>query len=123
MIDAKKGKKTKSGAEVEKPVDFDDGEWKEVPKKSEKKKVKSLEDKVEKKDSPGKKNKKKVKDADLEAAHPVETLTEVEEDVVKVLSSSGPLVDEEEKRVLQAQVEELQRVLKEVGFTYHINYS
>lgn len=108
--EAKKGKK-KALAEVEKPADFDEGVWEEVPKKSDKKKVKTPEDK-EKKESPIKKNKKKIKDADIEAAQPAE---EPVEETIKVTITSGSLVDEESNRALQAQVEEFQRVLKEVG--------
>lgn len=112
--DAKKGKKNKS-AEVEKPADFDEGVWEEVPKKSEKKKVEGKKkapeekEKEKKKESPVKKNKKVVKDADVEAARPND---EPIEETVKV--SVGPEVDEESARALQAQVEEFQRVLKEV---------
>lgn len=108
--EAKKGKK-KALVEVEKPADFDEGVWQEVPKKSDKKKVKTPEDK-EKKESPIKKNKKKIKDADIEAAQPAE---EPAEETIKVTITSGSLVDEESNRALQAQVEEFQRVLKEVG--------
>lgn len=91
-----------------------------MPKKSDKKKVKGPEEK-EKKESP-KKNKKKVKDADVEAAQP-----EKEVETIKVLSVEGPKVDEDSVRALQAQVEELQRVLKEViehgtNFKSHLCY-
>lgn len=121
--EAKKGKKSKLAAEAEKPADFDEGVWEEVPKKvkpSEKKKpAKSLEETAPKKESPAKKNKKnnKTKDADVEAARPVE---EPVEEGIKVLSAEGPGVDEEATRALQAQVEEVQRVFKEVSI---INYS
>lgn len=110
--DAKKGKKSKLVVEVEKPADFDDGGWQEVPKKSDKKKErKPVEEKDQKKkDSPAKKN-KKVKDADVEAARPVE---EPVEETIKVISAEGPHVDEDAARALQAQIEEVQRVLKEV---------
>lgn len=112
-IDVKKGKKGKTTVDVLKPEDFDDGVWEEVPKKSDKKKEK-VKAPEEKKESPVKKNKKKGKDADVEAAHVVvEEPVEVEN--VKVVSS-GPVVDEEEERKLQAQVEELQRVLKAVSY-------
>lgn len=104
-VDAKKLKKGK-GTDAQKPEDFDDGVWEEVPKKSDKKKVKGTE---EKKESPIKKNKKKTKESDVEAAHPVEKSTEIQNVVI-----SGPVVDEEAQRALQAQVEELQRVLKQV---------
>lgn len=105
----KKGKKAKSAVDAEKPADFDEGVWEEVPKKSDKKKVKGSE---EKKESPSKKNKKKVKDTEIVAprSEPVKESSEV----IKVLSVEGPGVDEEAARALQAQVEELQRVLKEV---------
>lgn len=115
--EAKKGKKNKLTAEAEKPLDFDDGVWEEVSKKvkpSEKKKpAKPSEEAAPKKESPGKKNKKnnKTKDADVEAARPVE---EPVEESIKVVSAEGPGVDEDATRALQAQVEELQRVLKEV---------
>lgn len=115
--EAKKGKKNRLAAEAEKPADFDEGVWEEVPKKvkpSEKKKpAKSSEETAPKKDSPAKKNKKnnKTKDADVEAAQPFE---EPVEESIKVVSAEGPGVDEEATRALQAQVEELQRVLKEV---------
>lgn len=107
--------KTKKGklVEVEKPADFDDGGWQEVPKKSDKKKVKPAEEKEKKKDSPTKKN-KKSKDADIEAAHPLIVEDEPVEETIKVISAEGPQVDEDAARALQAQVEELQRVLKEV---------
>ncbi|XP_063382597.1 serine/threonine-protein phosphatase 4 regulatory subunit 2-like [Cydia fagiglandana] len=110
-VEAKKGKKGKAAAETEKPADFDDGGWQEVPKKSQKK-VKGPEEKEkEKKESPTKKNKnKKAKDADVEAARPVE---EPAEETIKVLSVEGPSVDAEAARALQAQIEEVQRVLKE----------
>ncbi|KAL0872094.1 hypothetical protein ABMA27_004515 [Loxostege sticticalis] len=106
--DAKKGKK-KQAVELEKPADFDDGGWQEVPKK-EKKKVKSPEEKEKKKESPAKKNKKVVKDADVEAAR---TNEEPADETIKVISAVGPEVDEDAARALQAQVEEFQRVLKE----------
>lgn len=106
-IEAKKGKK-KAAIEVEKPADFDEGVWEEVPKKSDKKKAPKSEEK-EKKESPAKKNKKKVKEADVEAARPVEG-----NEKIKVLSAEGPGVSEDAAKALQAQVEELQRVLKEV---------
>lgn len=121
--EAKKGKKSKLAAEAEKPADFDEGVWEEVPKKvkpSEKKKpAKSSEETAPKKESPAKKNKKnnKTKDADVEAARPVE---EPVEEGIKVLSAEGPGVDEEATRALQAQVEEVQRVFKEVSI---INYT
>ncbi|XP_013140172.1 PREDICTED: neurofilament heavy polypeptide-like [Papilio polytes] len=105
--DVKKGKK-KLLTEVEKPADFDEGVWEEVPKKSDKKKVKAPEEK-DKKDSPTKKNKKKAKDADVEAARPGE---ESEEPTKVTVTVETPL-DEESSRALQAQVEEFQRVLKE----------
>lgn len=105
VVDAKKAKKGK-GTDAQKPEDFDDGVWEEVPKKSDKKKVKGTEDK---KESPVKKNKKKTKESDAETAHLVEKPTEIQNVVI-----SGPVVDEEAQRALQAQVEELQRVLKEV---------
>ncbi|KAJ0178409.1 hypothetical protein K1T71_006232 [Dendrolimus kikuchii] len=105
VSDAKKGKK--KVIEVEKPADFDDGLWEEVPKKSEKKKVKGPEEK--KKESPTKKT-KKAKDADVEAAI---TIEEPIEETIKVVSAEGPNVDEDAAKALQAQVEELQRVLKE----------
>lgn len=109
VSDAKKGKKGKNVAELEKPADFDDGGWQEVPKKNEKKKVvKPAEEKEKKKESP--KKVKKVKDADIEAAHPVE---EPVEETIKIISAEGPQVDEDAAQALQAQVEELQRVLKE----------
>lgn len=120
--EAKKGKKNKLSAEAEKPADFDEGVWEEVPKKvkpSEKKKpVKSSEESA-KKESPAKKNKKnnKTKDADVEAARSVE---EPVEETIKILSAEGPGVDEEATRALQAQVEEVQRVFKEVR---QINYT
>lgn len=106
----KKGKKSKIVVEVEKPADFDDGLWQEVPKKGDKKKVKAPEEKEKgkKKESPAKKN-KKVKDADVEAVRPVEEPAET----IKVVSAEGPHVNEDSARALQAQVEELQRVLKE----------
>lgn len=109
--EAKKVKKNKLATEAEKPADFDEGVWEEVPKKSDKKKVKPDEP-VTKKESPIKKNKKnnKTKDADVEAARQEEPADET----IKVLSAEGPGVDEEATRALQAQVEELQRVLKEV---------
>lgn len=111
VSDVKKGKKGKI-IDVAKPDDFDDGEWKEVPKKSEKKKAKSGDEK----ESPVKKNKKKTKDSDIEAARPSEERNAVvgkntEESPVKVVMS-GPGFDEEATRALQAQVEELQRALK-----------
>ncbi|CAK1586340.1 unnamed protein product [Parnassius mnemosyne] len=105
--EAKKGKK-KLIVEVEKPADFDEGVWEEVPKKSDKKKGKA--DEKDKKDSPSKKNKRKAKDADIEAARSAE---EVAEGPVKVTISVDTPVDEETNRALQAQVEEFQRVLKE----------
>lgn len=109
-----KGRKGKA-AESEKPADFDDGLWQEVPKKSDKKKVKSPEEKKEnmaKKESPTKKGKKmKEVEKDVEAAHPSE---EPVEDVIKVVSAVGPDVDENAAKALQAQVEELQRILNEV---------
>ncbi|CAH0729599.1 unnamed protein product, partial [Brenthis ino] len=105
-IEAKKGKK-KAAVEVEKPADFDEGVWEEVPKKSDKKKSPKPEEK-EKKESPAKKNKKKVKEADVEAARPAEG-----SDKIKVLSAEGPGVSADAAKALQAQVEELQRVLKE----------
>ncbi|XP_039755424.1 DNA mismatch repair protein Msh3-like [Pararge aegeria] len=107
--EAKKGKK-KATVESEKPADFDDGLWEEVPKKSDKKKVKGPEEK-EKKESPTKKNKKKVKEVDVELAQP--ELKEPVVETIRVLSAEGPEVDEDSARALQAQVEELQRVLKE----------
>ncbi|XP_063828109.1 triadin-like [Ostrinia nubilalis] len=110
--EAKKGKGRKQPVELEKPADFDEGVWEEVPKK-EKKKVKSPEEKEKKKDnheSPTKKNKKVVKDADVEAARSSE---EPAEETIKVISAVGPEVDEDAARALQAQVEEFQRVLKE----------
>lgn len=82
-----------------------------MPKKSDKKKVVKPEEK-EKKESPVKKNKKKVKEADVEAARPAEGSS----DKIKVLSAEGPGVSEDAARALQAQVEELQRVLKEVHY-------
>lgn len=109
-VEAKKGKKNKGVVEAEKPVDFDEGVWEEVPKKSDKKKAVKPEEK-EKKESPAKKNKKKAKEADVEAARPAE-----ENDKIKVLSAEGPGVSEDAARALQAQVEELQRVLKEVSW-------
>lgn len=111
--EAKKAGKKNKVVEVEKPADFDEGVWEEVPKKSDKKKVKAPEEKEKKKDSPSKKN-KKAKDADVEAARPV--VEEAPEETIKVISAVGPEVDEEAARALQAQVEELQRVLKEVSF-------
>ncbi|XP_041987565.1 ABC transporter F family member 4-like isoform X2 [Aricia agestis] len=102
----KKGKK-KAGTELDKPADFDDGVWEEVPKKSDKKKVKGPE---EKKDSPTKTNKKKNKNVEAEVK-PAPQEAEVE--TIKVVSAVGPDVDEDATRALQAQVEELQRVLKE----------
>lgn len=120
--EAKKGKKNKVAAEAEKPADFDEGVWEEVPKKvkpSEKKKpAKASEEAAPKKESPAKKNKKnnKTKDADVEAARPFE---ESVEETIKVVSAEGPGVDEEATRALQAQVEEVQRVFKEVR---EINY-
>ncbi|KAL0872093.1 hypothetical protein ABMA27_004515 [Loxostege sticticalis] len=107
--DAKKGKK-KQAVELEKPADFDDGGWQEVPKKEKKKQVKSPEEKEKKKESPAKKNKKVVKDADVEAAR---TNEEPADETIKVISAVGPEVDEDAARALQAQVEEFQRVLKE----------
>ncbi|XP_045766210.1 coiled-coil domain-containing protein 124-like isoform X2 [Maniola jurtina] len=107
--EAKKGKK-KAVVDAEKPADFDDGLWQEVPKKSDKKKVKGPEEK-DKKESPSKKNKKKVKDADTEVAQPEQKEEAIE--TIRVLSAEGPEVDEDSARALQAQVEELQRVLKE----------
>lgn len=55
--EAKKGKKNKNVAELEKPADFDEGVWEEVPKKSDKKKLRGPEEKEKdkKKDSPSKK--------------------------------------------------------------------
>lgn len=110
-----KGKKGKA-VEAEKPADFDDGLWQEVPKKSDKKKVKSPEEKKEnasKKESPSRKGRKtKEVEKDVEAAHPTEEPVEV----IKVLSAVGPDVDENAAKALQAQVEELQRVLNEVFF-------
>lgn len=106
--DGKKGKK-KAATDTEKPADFDEGVWEEVPKKSDKKKVKGPEE--TKKESPNKKNKKKSKEADVEAAKQDEG---PQEDTIKVISAVGPDVDEDSTRALQAQVEELQRVLKEV---------
>lgn len=114
--EAKKGKKNKL-TEAEKPADFDEGVWEEVPKKvkpSEKKKpAKPSEEAAPKKESPAKKNKRnnKTKDADVEAARPIE---EPVEETIKVVSAEGPGVDEEATRALQAQVEEVQRVFKEV---------
>lgn len=116
-VEAKKGKKGKLAAEAEKPADFDEGVWEEVPKKvkpSEKKKpAKSSEETAPKKESPVKKNKKnnKTKDADVEAAQPVE---ESVEESIKIVSAEGPGVDEEATRALQAQVEEMRRVFKMV---------
>ncbi|XP_068618442.1 glutamic acid-rich protein-like [Battus philenor] len=106
--EVKKGKK-KAATELEKPADFDEGVWEEVPKKSDKKKVKVPEDK-DKKESPAKKNKKKVKDADVEAAQPTEERKDV---IAKVTVTVDSPLDEESSRALQAQVEEFQRVLKE----------
>ncbi|XP_013172451.1 PREDICTED: neurofilament heavy polypeptide-like [Papilio xuthus] len=106
--DVKKGKK-KPLVEAEKPADFDEGVWEEVPKKSDKKKVKGPEEK-DKKDSPTKKNKKKAKDADVEAARPAD---ESSEEPTKVIVTIETPLDEESSRALQAQVEEFQRVLKE----------
>lgn len=108
-MDNKKGRKNKV-ADVQKPEDFDDGLWEEVPKKSEKKKPKVPE---EKKESPVKKIKKKNKDADVEAAQNVEREEPVEVECVKVVST-GPTLDEEAARALQAQVEEFQRAMKAV---------
>ncbi|KAL4702586.1 hypothetical protein ACJJTC_016062 [Scirpophaga incertulas] len=110
--ETKKGKKSKHVAEAEKPADFDEGVWEEVPKKvkSDKKKVKNADEKEKKKESPSKKEKKVVKDADIEAAHPQEYPIE---ETIKVVSAVGPELDEESARALQAQVEEFQRVLKE----------
>ncbi|KAM3966406.1 uncharacterized protein ACR2FA_012716 [Aphomia sociella] len=110
--EAKKGKKSKNAVELEKPADFDDGVWEEVPKKSDKKKVKGPEEKEKekKKDTPSKKN-KKSKEADIEAARSI--VDDAPEETIKVISAEGPQVDEESARALQAQVEELQRVLKE----------
>lgn len=115
-VDGKKGKK-KSATETEKPADFDEGVWEEVPKKSDKKKVKGPEE--TKKESPNKKNKKKSKEADVEAAKQVEEEGH-QEDTIKVISAVGPDVDEDSTRALQAQVEELQRVLKEVNIIFII---
>lgn len=113
-VPAVKGKKGKAG-EAEKPADFDDGLWQEVPKKSDKKKVKSPEEKKEsaaKKESPAKKGKKaREVEKDVEAAHSSE---EAGEEVIKIVSTVGPHVDENAAKALQAQVEELQRVLNEV---------
>lgn len=117
-IPAVKGKKGKA-VEAEKPADFDDGLWQEVPKKSDKKKVKSPEEKKEnaiKKESPAKKGKKTKKvEKDVEAAHPAEESTE---EVIKVVSAVGPDVDENAAKALQAQVEELQRILNEVFYLF-----
>lgn len=113
-----KGKKGKA-VEGDKPADFDDGLWQEVPKKSDKKKVKSPEEKKEaaKKESPARKGKKaKEVEKDVEAAHPAE---EPVEEVIKVLSAVGPDVDENAAKALQAQVEELQRILNEVCSPFH----
>lgn len=112
-VEPKKGKKAKNVGETEKPADFDDGLWEEVPKKEKKKTVKSSEEKKEK-ESPAKKKdiKKKVKEADVEAAQPAQ---DAEEEKVKIVSIQGPVVDEEADRALQAQIEEVQRILKEVS--------
>ncbi|KAI5645510.1 hypothetical protein NE865_02597 [Phthorimaea operculella] len=110
----KKAKKGKA-VDAEKPADFDDGVWEEVPKKerkpAEKKKPK---EEPAKKESPAKnksnKKQNKSKEADNEAAQAEES----SEEVIKVVSvSSGPQVSEEATLALQAQVEELQRILKE----------
>lgn len=72
-----------------------------------------------KKESPNKKNKKKSKEADVEAAKIVEE-EGPQDDTIKVISAEGPDVDEDSARALQAQVEELQRVLKEVNICFII---
>ncbi|XP_047534761.1 triadin-like isoform X2 [Vanessa atalanta] len=113
--DIKKAKKGKAVSDAEKPADFDEGVWEEVPKKSDKKvsKVSKVKpDDKDKKESPSKKNKKKTKEADVEAAQPAEE-PEQPSGTIKVLSAEGPYVDEDAAKALQAQVEELQRVLKE----------
>lgn len=125
VVPDKKVKKSKI-VEVEIPADFDDGLWEEVPKKSEKKKVKGIE-----KESPVKKSKKnKVKENGIDATVPPveepaesqleDQASEDHEETIKVISAVGPDVDEDAARALQAQVEELQRVLKEVclNFSY-----
>lgn len=117
VSETKKSKKGKGTSEIEKPADFDEGVWEEVPKKSDKKKVKPEE--KEKKESPVKKNKKKVKEADVEAAQPVEDVEQVE--TFKILSAEGPDVDDDVAKALQAQVEEVERVLREVNYTIFIN--
>ncbi|CAH2091326.1 unnamed protein product [Euphydryas editha] len=109
LSETKKSKKGKATTDIEKPADFDEGVWEEVPKKSDKKKVKPEE--KEKKDSPVKKNKKKVKEADVETAQPVEEVEQA--DTIKVLSAEGPGVDVDAAKALQAQVEEVERVLRE----------
>lgn len=119
VSETKKAKKGKGTTEIEKPADFDEGIWEEVPKKSDKKKVKPEE--KEKKESPVKKNKKKVKEADVEAAQPVEDVEQVE--TFKILSAEGPDVDDDVAKALQAQVEEVERVLREVNYTIFINVS
>lgn len=79
--------------------------------------VKSPEEKEKKKESPAKKNKKVVKDADVEAAR---TNEEPADETIKVISAVGPEVDEDAARALQAQVEEFQRVLKEVCLGHYV---
>ncbi|CAG9087621.1 unnamed protein product [Plutella xylostella] len=113
-VEPKKGKKAKNVGDAEKPADFDEGLWQEVPKKSEKKKekvVRTPEEKKEK-DSPVKKTlkgkKEGRKEAEVEEARPAPV-----EEKVKIISVSGPVVDEEADRALQAQIEEVQRILKE----------
>lgn len=112
----KKNRKNKAGAEVEKPADFDDGNWEEVPKKNdkkgEKKKVKAPEEKQKekekKKESPIKKV-KKAKDTDVEAARPNEDSSEK----VKIVSVKGPNLDANVTKALQEQVKEFERAMKE----------
>lgn len=115
-VEEKKPLKKKT-VESEKPSDFDEGVWEEVPKKSEKKKVKNPEEKKEhdkkddKKESP--KNKKKESPKAKKVVEEISSEPEHEPETIKVVSAVGPDIDEEAQRALQAQVEEVQRILRE----------
>lgn len=125
----KKGKKKANASD--KPSDFDEGVWEEVPKKVFTKKVKTPEEKkeekkvaaAEKKESPKReKREPKVSSAVKGAgdAAPVQeeiqlapTSEEGGEEKTMFISASSNM-DEDVYLALQAQVEEVQRKLKEV---------